>query len=1024
MLLAALLLHANTPVALEALVETVWDASPPPGAAGTLRSYVRRLRLALGETGARIEARDPGYLIRVTSAELDVLEFERLCRAAEAALREGAWRSGADAADEALGFWRGHPLLDVPSQPLRDAVVPKLERLRVQALEDRITAGLNLGWHERLIADLHGLVAAYPLRERLREQLMLALYRSGRQAEALAAYQDARTMLVTELGIEPGPELKSLHTRILAADADLAAPPVSVDSALSSTPVTAVPRQLPAAPRHFTGRQGELELIIGLRGPSQPTIAPGSTAVISTIDGMAGVGKTALAIHAAHLLAESFPDGQLFIDLHGYTQGHRPRAPAQALSWLLQALGVPVGQIPLECEQAAALYRQRLDGTRTLIVLDNAATAAQVRPLLPGGGSCLVLVTSRRRLKGLDDAYTLSLDLLPAEDAVALLRAMAEAGRAPAGNTLLGEVAELCGYLPLALRIAAALLRHRPAWSLEHLAGLLRDERHRLSALSDGERELAGVFDLSYASLDEQHRCLWRSLGLIPGPDLDAYAAAALLRISPAIASGLLEDLVDHNLLSEYVPGRYQLHDLLRVRARDLAAADPEREAAVDRLLHYYAHTAQSASVLIARYPRCRPIAPAPDHAPVIPDPDTARTWLRTEQPNLDAGFTHALTHGLDTHAIALAAGLAEILQADGPFIHALEIRQSAAEIAERSGHPAAHANALTDLARMGQVTGDYPGADAALTRALEIYRAHGNRLGEANALTDLGKVRSLTGDFAGAGVALTHGLEIYRAHGNRLGEANALADLGKVRYITGDYPGADAALTHALEICRALSHYFGEANALLDLGKVRYLTRNYPGAISAINQALDIHRAHGNRLGEANALANLGKVRCVTGYYPEAGDALTRALEIYRMLNHRLGEANALTELGRVRHLTGDFQAADAALTHALEIYRALEHRSNESWALNYHAATLAATGRRPLALTLYQRALAMNRELNKPDDEAISLEGIAEHHLATGDPAQGIAHLRQALEIYQRLGMAPDAQRVQDSLSHPASA
>jgi tetratricopeptide (TPR) repeat protein len=726
-------------------------------------------------------------------------------------------------------------------------------------------------------------------------------------------------------------------------------------------------------------------------------------------------------VHAAHRLAEQFPDGQLFLDLHGYTQGHPPRTAGEALAWLLQALGVPPQRIPGDGEQAAALYRQHLAGTTTLIVLDNAATEAQVRPLLPGSSSCLVLVTSRRRLKGLDDARIMSLDLLAPPDAVALLRAVAGPGRISADDPLLSEVAGFCGYLPLALRIAGALLRHRSAWTLEHLAAQLRDQHHRVTALSDGERELADVFDLSYMSMDTSHRALFRRLGLIPGPDLDAHATAALLEVDPAAAAGLLENLVDHNLITLYAPGRYRLHDLLRAHARVLADTDPasERVAAEERLLHYYAHTAQSASLSIAHHPRLAPDGPAPAHAPALWDPQAARSWLRTEQPNLDAAFNHARTHGLDRYATALAAGLAEILQADGPWTRAAEIHQAAAEIADHQCDRATQATALTYLGRVLRLTGDYPGADTPLARALGIRREIGDLLGEANTVAELGRVRHAIGDTAAAGDSYARALQIYREIGNRLGEANTLAELGRVRYTSGDFAGAGNAAARAAQVYREIGHRLGQANTLIDLGRVRYMTGDCTGAKDAVTQALEGFCALGSRLGQANALVELARVQHATGDYPEADDAVTHALRIYREIGNRLGEAFALQELGRVRRATGDYPGAGNALTQALEIYQALGCRGEEAAALNEYAATLAAAGRRTRALTLYQQALSVHRDLDKPDDEAVSLEGIAEHHLATGDPAQGAAHLHQALEIYHRLGMNPDAERVQARLA-----
>jgi DNA-binding SARP family transcriptional activator len=1058
-LLAALLLQAGTPVSAERLAEVVWDGAPPAAAARTLRSHVRRLRRVLGSEFERVTAHQPGYLIRVAPAELDVLEFARQCQVAGAALREGAWQLAADAAAGALRLWRGQPLLDVPSQLLRDAVGPQFERLRIQAQEDRAEAGLHLGQHERLLADLHEMVAAHPLRERFRGQLMLALYRSGRQAEALAAYQHAREVLAEELGADPGPDLRRLHARILAADDALAAPRSAVIPAARGGVESTAPRQLPSATRHFTGRGRELELIINLTGPQWPEEDSGAPAVITAIDGMAGIGKTALAVQAAHRLADRYPDGQLFLDLRGHTQGQQPRTVDEALAWLLQALGVPPGKIPADTDRAAALYRQRLTGTRTLIVLDNAASEAQVRPLLPGGGPCQVLVTSRRRLKALDDARVVSLDVLPAADAVALLRAIASVGPDAARDRLLGEVSELCGRLPLALRIAGALLRHRPSWSVERLAGQLR-QHQRLRALSDGDRDLSAAFDLSYASIGPQRRCLWRRLGLIPGPNLDAHAAAALLNTDQAEACDGLQNLVDHNLLAEYAPGRYRLHDLLREHARTLAAAEPaaEREAAMDRLLTYYAQTGQRASMAIARNPRLPPDSPVSAHAPVLAGRDAARGWLRTELANVDAALAHARDRRLDRHTVALAAALAEILQADGPFARAVEIHQEAAAAAERLGSPAAQASALTDLGRARRVNGDHPGAISALVRAVQMCRQLGERLGEANAVNDLGRVRQVTGDYPGAHEALTRALELYRTLGERLGEANALSDLGRVRYmtgayrdaagalslaleihdalgnpygaayaltnlgrvsqLTGDLTGAADAYTRSLQLYRALGSRLGEATALYDLGRVRQVAGDYHGARDALTRALALHRALGGRLGEANALTDLGGVRRLTGDYPGAEDALTVALAIYRALGNRPGEAYALAELGRVRQATGDYVAAAEALAEAVEISCAVGDPSNEAWALNHYAAALAAGDHDERALALYQRALEMNRGLGKPDDEAISLEGIAELRLAAGDLTDGADRLHEALVIYRRLGMAPDTVRVENRL------
>ena len=979
-LLAALAAHANQPVSLDTLAEAVWDGAPPSGNIATLRTHLARLRRSLGpHIAQRIVTRSPGYAIELDDDELDLLAFESLCRHASAALRAGDDAQAAACGVMALDLWRGEPLTDVSSQLLHEMCVPRLERLRVQVLEDWAEAELRRGQHGAVLEQLRELTAHHPLRERFHAQLITALARAGRRAEALEAYQDARRILVRELGIEPGAELRDAQNRILA---ETGAVPVPADPRPAPAPAGGgVPHHLPAAPGHFVGRHGELDL---LTGPlEQPAGAGGTsgTVVISAIDGMAGIGKTALAVHAAHRLADRFPDGQLFLDLHGYTKGVAPRDPGQALEWLLRALGVPASRIPEDAEARAALYRQRLTGSRTLILLDNALNEAQVRPLLPGAPGSLVLVTSRRRLKGLDDARVVTLDVLPEPDAVALLRAMTAPAHAAADDAELAEIVHLCGCLPLAVRIAGALLRNRPAWSLGHLTELLRNQRRRVFALSDGERDLGAVFDLSYTGLDKRHCLLFRRLGLVPGPDADAYTAAALLSAEPEAAADLLEALVDHNLLIEHAPGRYRLHDLIRIHASSLADHDPadEHTAAIDRLLHYYAHTAQSASVLIAHRPRAVPESQAPAHAPALTGSDAARAWLRTERENLEAAYIHARDSALDGHAVALAAGLAEIMHTDGPVTRALELHQTATATAQRHDWPAAHARALTDLSLARRLTGDFPGGGEAASRALEIFRSTGDRRGEAIALTNLGSTQNLTGDLPGAGATLTRALEVFRAIGDRFGEAYALANLGDTRAMAGDLSGGDDALTRALEIFRAIGH----------------------------------------RLGQADALANLGEARRLAGNLPGAGDALVQALEIYRAAGDRHRQASTLTMLGNVRRLTGDLPGAVDAVARALEIYRETGSRGNEAWALNHYAAAVAATGDTPWAFDLYQQALAMNRELNKVDDEAVSLEGLGECHLTEGRTETSAVHLKQALELYRRVGMARDAERVRARLS-----
>ncbi len=781
-----------------------------------------------------------------------------------------------------------------------------------------------------------------------------------------------------------------------------------------------VPRQLPTSTALFTGRDEEVAHLLALAGQASARNAPGAV-VISAIDGMGGVGKSALAVHAAHRLAERFPDGQLFLDLYGFTQGKAPRDPGDALAALLGGLGVPPQRIPADADARAALYRDRLSGTRTLVVLDNAADEHQVRPLLPAAGGCLVLITSRRRLTSLDDALPLSLDVLPVDAAVALLREASWFDSGPADEALWRQVAELCGRLPLALLIAAALLRTGgKAWDLRRLLHRLTSWRSgdELAGYKDTSRSLTAVFDLSYRELSQRQRLLLRRLGLLPGPEIDAYAAAALLDAEVDEADLLVQQLSDHSLLLGASPGRYRVHDLIRAYARTLAAADPEgqREDARGRLFGYYQHTAGRAGVLLDRVPRQGPGGPAPRHAPALPDEQSARDWLRAERAGLEAAFEQAHSRGMGAHTVALAAGLAQIMVTDGPWGRALTVHETAAgHLGDRRGR----AGALTDLGRVRRLTGDASGAAEALGLALRLHREVDEPLGRAGALVELVRVQHLTGDYVGAAEALAQALQVYRDLGNRHGQATVFAELGRVRYLTGEFTGAGEALAQALQVYGELGNRQGQATALSELGRVHSFVGDLAAAADALSRALDLNRELGNRQGQATALTDLGAVRRLTGDFAGAADALDQALRLYRDLGHRHGQALALAESGVVRRLAGDHSGAADALDQALRLYRDLGHRGDEAWALNHYGTLLLAMGDRSGALALHRQALAVHRELSKHDDEAVSLEGIAECHLAAGDAVRGAGRLRQALEIYRRLGMRPDADRVRARLA-----
>jgi len=790
---------------------------------------------------------------------------------------------------------------------------------------------------------------------------------------------------------------------------------------------------------------------------------------IHTIGGMAGVGKTAFAVHAAHRLAERFPGGQIFLPLYGHTPGQRPVDPADALASLLLTLGVPPGQIPPGLEARMALWRDRLAGKQLLLVLDGAASSDQVRPLLPGAGGSLVLITSRRHLSALDDATTVSLDTLPPDQAAALLVRLAGRTGLNPGDPAVDEITELCGYLPLAIGMVARQLHHHPAWSLAGHAAELTAARDRLELMATENLSVAAAFNLSYEDMAEDQQRLFRRLGLHPGTDIDAYAAAALDGTGLVAARRGLEALYNQYLLTESASGRYRLHDLIREHARALANRldpDRDRDAATARLLDCYQHAAARADALITRQTRPT-LAPAdgtvPAAVPALDDREQALAWARAERASLLACLDHATVTSQHARVTALTAALAGLLRLDGPWAEAITRHEAAIQAARYLGDRLGQASALNDLGVVRRLTGDYLAAAQALEQALGIYRDLGDPLGQANALHNIGVLRWLIDDCPGAARLLEQALSVYRDLGDRLGQANALHNIGIVRSATNDYPGAAQALEQALGIYRALRDKLGQAGNLLELGVVRWETDDYPGAAQALEQALGIYRALGDRLGQANALNELGTVRQLTGDYPAAVRAQEQALGIFRDLGSRLGQANALNELGVMQRLAGEYPAAAQALEQALGIFHDLDNRLGQANALKCLGVVQRLAGEYPAAVRALQQALVIYRDLSDRLGEAECLNEAGTLHRVSSDLAQaegchqqalglaraiasswGEAHalaglgrcaldvghttqaevlLRQALEIFQRIGAAeaPDLLAELNALTGP---
>jgi len=1000
--LALLLVDAGRVVPAEYLVEVLWRGAPPPGAAKTLRSYVSRLRSLL-EPEAALVARGGGYAIRVDPDRVDAARFERLAGAGRDALGRCEAAVAADRFGEALALWRGRALADVAEVEPLALEAARLEELRLVAVEGRAEAGIERGLAAEVIGELEQLVAEYPVRERLWRLLVLALYRAERQADALAAYQRARAVLAGELGIEPGEELRQLEEAVLRQEV----PPLVT---------AAVTRTLPRDVTSFTGRGAELRQLLG-------DLAGGGVVGICAIGGMAGIGKTTLAVHAAHRLADRFPDGQLFLPLHAYTPGQRPVDPADALASLLLAAGVGARQIPPGLEARAAQWRDYLAGKKILLVLDDAAGHEQVRPLLPGTAGSLVLVTSRRRLAALEGAAVISLDTLAPGEAAALLAQLAGRTGLGPGDAGVSEITRLCGYLPLAIGMLARQLHHHPVWTTADLAADLAAARDRLELMRAEDLSVAAAFDLSYQDLPADQQRLFRRLGLHPGPDIDAHAAAALDGTTLGAARRGLEGLYDQHLLTEPTRGRYRLHDLLREHAQALAASDDpaDREDAETRLLDYYLHTAQAASMHIAtRTVAAGPPPPArpPPSAPPVSTPRQALAWLENERANLHAAVGYAAAHARHHYAIAIPAAMAGFLETWGHWDQAVALHLGAVTAARQTGNRTAQAGALNDLCLVQVKVGDYRAA-ASATQALALYRELGNRAGQACALNNLGIVQNWIGDHrAAAAASCREALGLFRDLGHRHGQADALNQLGAIQWLTGDYRAANASCRQALGLFRDLGHRLGEGEALINLGIVQRLTGDYRAAIATQQQAFDQFGDLGDRYGEAHALNELGAVQRLTGDYRAAAASQRQALTLFRDFGDREDQAYVLNELGILQGIAGNYPAAAASHQQALDLFREFGVRLGQAEALNSLGELSTRTAASQQAREHHTQALAIARDLGAPQEEARALEGIGRSHLPAGNVGDGAAKLRQALAIYQRIG-APDAQRVQETLN-----
>ncbi len=770
----------------------------------------------------------------------------------------------------------------------------------------------------------------------------------------------------------------------------------------------AVLRTLPRDIAGFTNRQNEIEQIVN------DVAATESTPPIRTIDGMPGVGKTAFAIHIGHVLAPSFPDGQFFLNLNGHTPGRKPVGPAEALASLLLSDGVAPQRIPngddqwAVTEARAAMWRARVVDRRMLLILDNAATYAQVEPLLPGAARSLVLVTSRRRLAA-PDALSLQMRPLTADDAAALLARLA--GRGRLDGLGVAALVAACGALPLALSLLAARLRHHPAWTVKDLQQRLLAAQHRLSEMQAGERAVAAAFDMSYQDLPQERQRFFRLLSQFPGVDIDDEAAAALGAVSVTAAQRDLEALYEDHLLDETEHGRYRFHDLVRDYGRSLTDDQQDGTMSIERLASHYLATIDAANTYIGRG--------ATATTTRFDSRAAAAAWLDTERANILACVEECVRWQQHTLVFGLAAAMAPHLRHAGPWDQAADLHRTAIIAARRAGDRDAEADALANLGMVNRLMARYRAAVDALDESLRIYRETSNIDGQASVLNQLGIVHYLTATYDGAAQAQTEALELCRQTGNLLGQANALADLGMVRRMTGDLRASAEASTEAIDIYRRIGDRYGQANALRDIGLVMALTGGYSDAEFHTREALTIYTEIGDLAHQAYALNELGVVRRLQDDLDGAAEAHQQALTKYAEVGDRFGEANAIRHLGVLHRLRGDQGSAITAQEQAIAIYTEVESRGGLAAATAELGVLHQLGGDLPAARTAFDSAEAWYAELGDRTGQLEVHNRLGTLHLDVGEPALAKERYEVALSLARELGVPLQEAQALDGLA-----
>ncbi|MGK5630647.1 AfsR/SARP family transcriptional regulator [Streptomyces sp. URMC 123] len=1033
-LLAALVLARGQAISRARLIDLLWEGDVPDGAAAaaTLRAHVLHLRRVLepdrrgrGRLGFEVlvsvgGAKDTSYALRLADDQVDATQFVRLAQRARDALGVQRPEDAVRLLDRALALWDGAALTGVDGRSFAVAEAARLEELRLVAREDRLDALLALGRHQDVIDEVRALVGEHRLRERLWAQLILALHRCGRRADALAAYRQIYRLLADELGLEPGRPLKRLHQQVLLADPLLDRPGAPApEGRAGPRPAMPVPRQLPPDVAAFTGREGDVRRLDELLSDGDP--GPGRTLVITSVTGTAGIGKTTLAVHWMHRVADRFPDGQLYVNLRGYAHA-APAGADEALGHMLRALGVAPALVPESQDEKAALYRSLLADKRLLILLDDAAELDQVRPLLPGSPTCLVVVTSRNDLRGLTafhDAQRIGLTVFSEEEAVTLLARIVGEERVRAEPAAAAELARLCGCLPLALRVCAANLIGSPHRAIADLARELR-EGNRLAELNvDGDQETAvrAAFDLSYAALPADARRLFRLLGLVPGTDVPAAAAPALAGAPAAETDRLLDLLVSRNLLETYRAGRFHFHDLVRLYARERCEEEDtaeERDTALRRLLAWYQSTADGAARgLYGEFYSHLPVpCPEAGGAPVAPldfgSPLDALGWLNEERGNLLAAIDHAARTGPYPFAWEVAHTLHGYLHlmSGGSKAEWLRISLAGLGAAEAAGDRCGQGLMHWSLGNVRWEMAEYAAAVRHSELAVAALRRAGLSIERGGALLVLAAAQQALGRPDPARDHARRALEAFRSIGHAAGEALSLGQMGFLRLDRGRFDAALDLFRRARTTAERSGYPAAAAFATWGMGIAQHRRGRHGEAVRHLEEVLAPSDQPPPSYVEEGALRDLAVVCRDSGEHHLALKHVSAALSVVHRTHRRLFEADVHQVLGTVLSRLDD--APGAAEHHALALRLAGETgcRRAEAAARIGLAEVHRRQGRGADAAVAAEAALATSRECGLAVLEGAALVELARARLLLGEPAAAREAAEAAVANHGRSG------------------